>query len=280
MIVRGRPPLAIVVVAALGVAVVAVPIAGLLWRAPWSNMGAQLSDPSVRGALLLSLVVSVVAAIVAVVLGVPVAWVLARTRFPGRNLVRAIVVVPLVLPPVVSGVALLTAFGRNGLAGQWLDRAFGLVLPFSILGAVLAAVFISLPFVVITVEAGLRNLDTGFEAAAATLGASRRRTFWTVTLPMILPAIGAGALLAWARALGEFGATITFAGSVSGRTRTLPIAIYLALQESPAAAIAVSIVLLTVSVVVLVVLRDRWFPVRDRDVAVRRRGNETAGEAS
>jgi molybdate transport system permease protein len=194
---------------------------------------------------------------------VPLANVLARATFPGRSLVRALVVLPMVLPPVVGGVALLYAFSvNNGIVGGWLHDVFGVQLTFSTAGAVLAETFVAMPFLVITVEAGLRSMDRRYEDAAATLGANRWTVFRRITLPLIGPSLFAGAALAWARALGEFGATITFAGNIQGRTQTTPLAVYLLLETQPAVAIALSLVLLAISVVVLVSLRDRWFGVR------------------
>jgi molybdate transport system permease protein len=244
--------------AVIGFAFLLLPLAGLLVRAPWSTIGTRLGQPEIRDALRLSLVCATLATGLCLVLGVPLAWVLARVAFPGRRLVRALVTVPLVLPPVVGGVALLLALGRNGLAGQWLDRWFGLTLPFTTTGVVLAEAFVALPFLVISVEGALRAADLRYEDAAATLGASRWTTFRRVTLPLIAPGIGAGAVLCWARALGEFGATITFAGNFQGRTQTMPLAVYLALENDPQAAIVLSLVLLAVSVVVLAGLRGRW----------------------
>ena len=188
----------------------------------------------------------------------PLAWLLARVVFTGRALVRGLVLLPLVLPPVVGGVALLTAFSRRGIVGAHLYDWFGVQLTFSTLGAILAETFMSLPFFVITVEAGLRSMDRRYEDVAATLGASRRVAFQRVTLPLIAPTVAAGAVLAWARALGEFGATITFAGNIVGRTQTLPLAVYLQLESNPDMAIALSLVLLAVSLTVIVSLRDRW----------------------
>jgi molybdate transport system permease protein len=248
----------LVVPAILGFAFLLLPLAGLLVRAPWSTIGTRLGQPEIRDALRLSLVCATLATGLCLVLGVPLAWVLARVAFPGRRLVRALVTVPLVLPPVVGGVALLLALGRNGLAGRWLDRWFGLTLPFTTTGVVLAEAFVALPFLVISVEGALRAADLRYEDAAATLGASRWTTFRRVTLPLIAPGIGAGAVLCWARALGEFGATITFAGNFPGRTQTMPLAVYLALENDPQAAIVLSLVLLAVSVVVLAGLRGRW----------------------
>lgn len=245
-----------------GVAVVflALPLAGLLVRAPWRALPGDLRDPAVLTALRLSLLCSAAAVAASALVGVPLAWLLARVPFPGRNLVRALVTLPMVLPPVVGGVALLLAFGRRGLAGQWLDRLAGVTLPFTTPGAIMAEAFVALPFLVITVEAGLRAMDRRYEDAAATLGAGRWLTFRRVTLPLVAPSLGAGAALCWARALGEFGATITFAGNLPGATQTMPLAVYLALETNADAAIALSLVLLTVSLAVLVALRDRWFP--------------------
>jgi molybdate transport system permease protein len=253
-----RAPWVLVVPAILGFAFLVLPLAGLLVRAPWSTIGTRLGQPEIRDALRLSLVCATLATGLCLVLGVPLAWVLARVAFPGRRLVRALVTVPLVLPPVVGGVALLLALGRNGLAGRWLDRWFGLTLPFTTTGVVLAEAFVALPFLVISVEGALRAADLRYEDAAATLGASRWTTFRRVTLPLIAPGIGAGAVLCWARALGEFGATITFAGNFPGRTQTMPLAVYLALENDPQAAIVLSLVLLAVSIVVLAGLRGRW----------------------
>ncbi|MDQ1670040.1 MAG: molybdate transport system permease protein, partial [Actinomycetota bacterium] len=184
--------------------------------------------------------------------------VLARLRFPGRRLVRALVTLPLVLPPVVGGVALLIAFGRRGIVGQHLDAWFGITLPFTTQGVIVAETFVAMPFLIVTVEGAFRAADRGYEEAAATLGASRMTVFRRVTLPLIRSSLMAGSVLCWARALGEFGATITFAGNFPGRTQTMPIAVYLALEQDPEAAIALSLVLLAVSVAVLVGLRDRW----------------------
>jgi molybdate transport system permease protein len=258
---RGRrPSVAVAVLAALAVAFFVIPLIGLLQRAPWSELVDDLTDPVVRDALRLSLVCSVGATVLAFVLGLPLAWVLARTDLPGRHLVRALVLLPMVLPPVVGGVALLLAFGRRGLVGQYLDDWFGIRLPFTTWGAILAEAFVAMPFFVIVVEAGLRSLDRCYEEAAATLGARRFTTFRRVVVPLIAPSLVAGAALTWARALGEFGATILFAGNLQGETQTMPLAIFVELQTNLGGAIALSLVLLAVSVVVLVSLRDRWFP--------------------
>ena len=257
-----RAPLGFVPLAAVAVVFLTLPLVALLVRAPWRSLPGDLTAPGVLTALRLSLVCSVGALCLSLVFGVPLAWLLARVRFRGRNLVRALVLLPMVLPPVVGGVALLLAFGRSGLAGQWLDRLFGITLPFSTAGAMLAETFVAMPFLVITVEAGIRSMDRRYEDAAATLGAGRWRTFRRITLPLIAPALAAGGALCWARALGEFGATITFAGNLPGKTETMPLAVYLALQSNVDAAITLSLVMLAISLAVLVGLRSHWFPSR------------------
>jgi len=244
--------------ALVAVAFLVLPLIALVVRAPWGRLGSVLSGSDAVQALTLSLWTASVATGVALVIGVPLAWVLARSSFPGQRLLRALVTLPLVLPPVVGGVALLLAFGRAGFIGRYLDSWFGLTIPFSPLAVVMAETFVAMPFLIITVEGALRSADQGFEEAAATLGATRMTVFRRVTVPLIAPSLGAGAVLCWARALGEFGATITFAGSFPGRTETMPIAVYYALENDPDAAIVLSLVLLLVSVVVLVCLRDRW----------------------
>jgi molybdate transport system permease protein len=253
-----RSPRVLWPLAVLGFALVAIPVVGLLWRIEWSSLPSELTRSGVLGALRLSLVCSVSAAMLSMLLGFPAAWVLARTRLPGRSLWRAIVLLPLVLPPVVGGVALLGAFSRRGMLGGWLFDATGVQLTFSTTGAIVAQTFVALPFFVLTVEGGLRQLGTTDDEAAATLGASPWYRLRHVTLPLLRPSLIAGAVLAWARALGEFGATLTFAGNVAGRTRTLPLAVYLELDGRPQAAYAMSFVLLVVSVAVLVGMRSRW----------------------
>ncbi|WP_033287004.1 molybdate ABC transporter permease subunit [Streptomyces sp. NRRL F-525] len=251
-------PLPLLIPALVGLAFLLLPLIALLVRAPWRSLPSQLTSTQVWQALQLSLFSATAATVVSLVLGVPLAWVLARTEFPGRGFLRALVTLPLVLPPVVGGVALLLALGRNGVVGQWLDSWFGITLPFTTTGVVVAEAFVAMPFLVISVEGTLRAADPRYEEAAQTLGASRFTAFRRVTLPLIAPGIAAGAVLAWARALGEFGATITFAGNFPGRTQTMPLAVYLALQNDPEAAIALSLVLLAVSIAVLAGLRDRW----------------------
>jgi molybdate transport system permease protein len=253
-----RPPLAIAALAIVAVAFFALPLAGLLYRVSWQSALSDLLTPEALNALRLSLVVSIAATLLGLLLGVPLAWVYARVAFPGRNVVRALTTLPMVLPPVVGGVALLVAFGRRGLVGEWLDAGFGLRIPFTTAATVMAATFVSMPFLVLTVEAGIRSVDRRYEEAARTLGASQWRIFRQVTLPLIAPSLFAGAVLCWARALGEFGATITFAGNLPGVTQTLPLAVYLAMETRPEVAIVLSLVLLLVSLAVLVALRDRY----------------------
>ncbi|WP_051301548.1 ABC transporter permease [Actinomadura rifamycini] len=255
--VPGRPPLVLVLPALAGLAFLVLPLAGLLVRAPWSTLGTRLARPEVLDALRLSLVTATAATVLCVLFGVPLAWTLARVPFPGVRLVRALVTVPLVLPPVVGGVALLLAAGRRGIVGGPLE-SLGITLPFTTAGVVLAQTFVAMPFLVISVEGALRAADLRYEEAAATLGATRWTAFRRVTLPLAAPGVAAGAVLCWARALGEFGATITFAGNFPGETQTMPLAVYLALETDPQAAIVLSLVMLAVSVVVLAALRDRW----------------------
>lgn len=256
---RGHPPPGVAVLAALGLAIFVVPLAGLLAKTPWSRLSGLLTGDVVTEAVRLSIVSSLAATVVSIIVGVPLAWVLARVDFPGRTMVRSLVLLPLVLPPVVGGAALLFALGRRGLIGEPLNRATGLVLPFSTWGVVMAATFVAMPFLVITVEGALRNLDLRYEGAAATLGAGRWSIMWRVTLPMIGPSLLSGIVLTWARALGEFGATVTFAGNLQGRTQTLPLAVFVALESDRETALALSLLMVAVSVAVLVLLRERWW---------------------
>jgi molybdate transport system permease protein len=254
-----RPPVVLVALAALGVVFFLVPLIGLVVQTPWSDLGSLLSSDVVLDALRLSLVASVLATGISAAIGIPIAYVLARVPFRGKSFVRALVLLPMVLPPVVGGAALLFALGRRGVIGEPLYDATGIVLPFSMGGVVIAVTFVAMPFVVLTVEAALRNLDPRYEAAAASLGASSLATFRRVTLPLVAPAIFSGLALTWARALGEFGATITFAGNIQGRTQTMPLAVFVALESDRGAATAISVVLVAVAVAVLVLLRERWW---------------------
>ncbi|MGW2562735.1 ABC transporter permease [Streptomyces sp. NPDC001514] len=253
-----RTPMALAVPALLAVAFLLLPLIGILARTEWSDLGAHLTSPGVVEALQLSLLVSFWALGLSLLLGVPLAWLLARVDFPGKALVRSLVLLPMVLPPTVGGVALLLAFGRRGLLGPWLEDWFGITLPFHTSGAVVAATFVAMPFLVISLEGALGGLRPRYEETAASLGASPVRVFRTVTLPMVAPGLIAGAALTWARALGEFGATITFAGNLPGTTQTLPLQVYLLLQEQPEAATSVSLLLLAITMGVLIALRGRW----------------------
>ena len=249
--------------AVVGLAVLVLPLAALVVRAPWAQLPELIARESVREALVLSVVTAALATAISLVLGVPLAALLARAvTWPtlSRRLLRAAVTVPLVLPPVIGGIALLLLLGRRGLLGGPLADVLGVTIPFTSGAVVLAQVFVSLPFLVFAVEGALRSADRRTELAAATLGASRWQVFRHVTLPLVAPGVAAGAVLCFTRAMGEFGATITFAGSLPGVTRTLPIASYLAMQTDPDEAIALALLLLGVSVAVLLLLRDRWLP--------------------
>ncbi|MFD7094985.1 ABC transporter permease [Streptomyces xanthophaeus] len=255
---RTRPPLTLALPALLAVAFLLLPLIGILVRTQWSELGTHLTSPGVVEALRLSLLVSLWALGLSLLLGVPLAWLLARVEFRGKALVRSLVLLPMVLPPTVGGVALLLGFGRRGLLGPWLEGTFGITLPFHTSGAVVAATFVAMPFLVISLEGALGGLKQSYEETAASLGASPVRVFFTVTLPMVAPGLIAGAALTWARALGEFGATITFAGNLPGTTQTLPLQVYLLLQDQPEAATSVSLLLLAIAMGVLIALRGRW----------------------
>jgi len=256
-----RPPALVLLLGAMGLALFVVPVAGLLWRTPWRDLPELVTSSMVTDALGISLVASVSATAFSALVGVPLAWLLARVEFPGRRLVRGLVLLPLVLPPVVGGAALLFALGRRGMVGEPLYEQTGLVLPFSTWGVILATTFVAMPFLVITVEGALRNLDERYESAAASLGAGRWTVLRRVTLPMIGPSVTAGLVLTWARALGEFGATITFAGNLPGRTQTLPLAVFVALESDRTVAVAISLLMVVVSLAVLIALRERWWKV-------------------
>lgn len=231
-----------------------VPLIALVVRAPWGDLASQLGHRTVRDALWLSVVVSLSSLAISALFGIPLAWALARLRIPGKRFIRGLVIVPMVLPPVVAGVGLLEALGRRGLLGGLLAH-LGVSLPFTTAGAVVASAFVSAPFMIVTIEAGLGSTDRRLEDAAATLGATRATIFRTVTLPAIAPSFAAGAALVWARALGEFGATITFAGNFPKVTQTTPLAVYQLLQTDPDAAVMLSLVLMVVSLAVIVTLR-------------------------
>lgn len=261
---RPRTPLPrwVTAIAAAALLLFVAPLVGLALETPWRDLVALLLAPDTRDAMWLSLRCSALSAALCVLLGLPLATWLSNGDGLVRQAARVITTLPMVLPPVVGGIALLLAFGPRGVLGAPLGRWFGVALPFTEGAVVLATTYVAMPFFVITVESGLRSFDRRYLDVATTLGASPWRAFVTVTLPMIAPSLRAGVLIAWARALGEFGATITFAGSFQGRTRTLPLAVYHALESQPAAAIALSLVLLAVSAAVLFLLRRQWFPVR------------------
>ena len=240
----------VIVIAIVGAAFVLVPLVAMASRVNWGGFVALVSSESSVAALLLSLRTSVAATILCVAFGVPMALVLGRTSFPGQRLVRTVVLLPLVLPPVIGGIALLAAFGRQGLLGRPLE-VLGISVAFSTVAVVIAQTFVALPFLVLSLEGALRLAGTRYEAVAATLGARPTTVLWRITLPLVLPALLSGAVLSFARALGEFGATLTFAGSLQGVTRTLPLEIYLQREIDPDAAVALSLVLVIVSLVVV-----------------------------
>jgi len=254
----GRLPITVAVAAVLGAAVMVVPLLGLVVRAPWPAMGAILTDPATLGALGLSLVTATIATVITLVLGVPLAVVLARPGFRAAGVLRALVTVPLVLPPVVGGVALFAAAGRTGLLGQPVYALTGWALPFTPAAVVLAQVFVAMPFLVLTAEGALRGVDQRLVDAARSLGASPAVALRRVVLPLVRPSLVSGAVLAWARALGEFGATITFAGNFPGTTRTLPLLVYAELQSDATRAIGVALIMFAVTVLVLVAVSRRW----------------------
>ena len=250
----GRAPAVLLVPAVVGVALLVVPLVTLVLDTPWRTLPEHLGSEVVREALGITALSSLLTVVACIVLGTPLAWLLARVDFRGRRVVRALVLVPLVLPPVVAGVALVTALGRSGLIGQHLSFS----IPYTTTGVVLAHTFVSLPFYVLAVEGALRTHEGAYDVVAATLGADRWTTFRRVTLPLAVPGVLAGSALAWARSLGEFGATITFAGNYPGTTQTMPSLIYVALNSDPTVARTLSLILLALSVAVLVLLRERW----------------------
>ncbi len=248
----------VVGVATVGALFVLLPLVAMLARVNWQQFVPLVTSASSVDALLLSLRTSLAATAVCLVLGVPLAVVLARVPFPGRRVLRALVLLPLVIPPVVGGLALLSLFGRRGLLGGVFDLAF------STGAVVLAQAFVALPFLVLSLEGALRAAGTRYEDVAATLGASPHHVLLRVTLPLVLPALVSGSILSFARALGEFGATLTFAGSLQGVTRTLPLEIYLQRETDPDAAVALSLLLIVVAVIVVAVAYGAGEPGRRR----------------
>ncbi len=260
---RGNPkaPLPLLLLASIGAAVFLVPLVALIVRAPWSRAASIVSDPAIFTALRLSLICSLSATAIAFFFGVPLAWVQARLDFPGRTLLRSITTLPVVLPPVVGGLALLLALGRNGIVGRYLYEWFQVRLPFTTTGTIIAETFVSMPFLVLAMEGAFSSIDVGLEEAAATLGASRFTIIRRITLPLIRPALLASGVLCWARALGEFGATITFAGNLPGKTQTIPLSVYQAFETNPESAIVLSLILVLISLTILVTLR-RYLTIR------------------
>ena len=259
---RRRTGPVVAILAAVGLALLVLPLLGLVLRAPWGDLPALIVSAPVLQALGLSLLTASITTVICLGLGIPLAVLLSHSqtwRVVPRRLLRAAITIPLVLPPVVGGIALLLLLGRRGIIGQWLAEV-GVTIPFTTGAVVIAQTFVAMPFLVFAVEGALRSADRRSELAAATLGANPAQTFRLVTLPLVAPGIAAGAVLCFTRALGEFGATITFAGSFPGVTRTLPIASYLAMNSDPDTAIALALVLLAVSAIVLLALRDRWLP--------------------
>lgn len=252
-------PVGVTALAVVTVVIFVLPLLALVLRTPWDRLGSIFTSAVVTDAVRISAISSLASTALATVLGIPLAALLARGRFTGRSVVRSLVTLPMVLPPVVGGAALLFAFGRRGLIGEAIYDATGLLLPFSMWGVIVANTFVALPFLVITVEGGLRHVDHRYEIAAAGLGARPWTVFRRVTLPMARPAIAAGMVLAWARSLGEFGATITFAGNLAGRTQSLPLAVFVSLESDRDAAIAISLLMVAISLTVLIGLRDRWW---------------------
>ena len=242
--------------AAVGALFVIVPLVGILLEIDWAHFIPLVTSESSRTALILSLKTSAASTVLCVLIGVPMALVLARGRFPGQSILRALVLLPLVLPPVVGGIALLYTFGRAGLLGHQLE-AVGIRIAFSTTAVVLAQSFVSLPFLVVSLEGALRTAGNNYESVAATLGARPTTVLRRVTLPLVLPGLVSGAVLAFARSLGEFGATLTFAGSLQGVTRTLPLEIYLQRETDPEAAIALSLLLIVVAAVVVITAGGR-----------------------
>jgi molybdate transport system permease protein len=254
---RTRPPVAFVVLAGIGAALFVLPLVAMLVRAPWGNAWSIISEPQIREALRLSLICSLSATALSFVFGVPLAWVQSRVTFRGRSVLRAVTTLPVVLPPVVGGLALLLAVGRNGIVGRYLFDWFSIRLPFTTAGAIVAETFVSMPFLVLSMEGAFANSDTRLEEAASTLGASRWTVFIKITLPGLRPALIASGVLCWARALGEFGATITFAGNFPGTTQTVPLSVYQAFETNPPAAIMLSLLLVFISLLILMTLRHR-----------------------
>lgn len=251
-----RVPVVLWIPALLALALIVLPVAGLLTRVDPAEVPALLLSPAALDALRLSVLTGLISTALSLLLGTPLAVVLARSGMPGMRVLRALVLLPLVLPPVVGGLALLYLLGRTGLLGGVLELA-GIQLPYTTAAVVLAQTFVAMPFLVVGVEGALRTAGGRYEQVAATLGAGPWLAFRRVTLPLLLPALGSSLVLTFARALGEFGATITFAGSLQGTTRTLPLAIYTTAQTDVDAAVVMSLLLVVVALLVIVIARPR-----------------------
>lgn len=258
---RSAVPRLLFIPAGLAVALFTLPVVALVLRAPWGEFGSILRGGDTGRAVGLSLVTSLITTGIALVIGVPLALALARTRLPGRRLILAMCTLSMVLPPVVAGVALLSVLGRRAPLGRLLDDWFGVTIPFTGAAVVIAQLFVAMPFLIVTIESALGSVDRTPEEMARTLGARPWRVLATVTLPSVRSAVLAGVVLTWARAIGEFGATITFAGNLPGVTRTLPTETYLALQDDPDRALMLAVIQVAVCLGVLVALRRRWVPV-------------------
>ncbi len=258
---RQRVSLSLAVPAFAGGLLIVAPVLALLSRVPWSHLLSELSSSDSMNALRVSLLSSILATMFAIVLGVPLAWVLARGPLSITKYIRPLVTLPLVLPPTVAGLALLALMGRNGVVGSWIYQATGWAMPFTFVAVVVAGVFVGMPFLVLVVESGFAQLPREIEEAAETDGANSNQLFMQVAVPQVRGSIMTGAILAWARALGEFGATLTFAGSMPGITRTLPMQVYVALESNLANAYALSVVLVIISVTVLYVMRSHLMSV-------------------
>lgn len=256
---RSRLPAGVMTPALIGIATLVLPLAALVLRVDWATVPTTLADPATRGALGLSLVTATIATVLCIVLGVPLALVMARAEGALASILRALTTLPLVLPPLVGGLALLTLLGRGGMLGDWLLDA-GIRIPFTTPAVIIAQTFVALPFLVISVEGALRGLDEGYERVAESLGAKPWTVLRRVTLPLLAPSLAAGSILCFTRALGEFGATALFAGNAAGSTRTMPLAIYTAFNGagvSQDVAITLSLLLVLVAIVALLCLRSR-----------------------
>jgi molybdate transport system permease protein len=240
----------VVVVAAIGAVFILLPLVGTIAHVDWAQFIPLITSTSSLDALALSLETAGASTILCLIFGIPISIVLSRTTFPGQRIVRSLVLLPLVLPPVVGGIALLYTYGRFGLLGSTMSF-FGIQIAFSTTAVILAQTFVSIPFLILSFEGALRSAGTQYEAIAATLGARPTTVLFRVTLPMLAPALISGAILSFARALGEFGATITFAGSLQGTTQTLPLDLYFQLENSPNTAVALSLVLVAVAIIVV-----------------------------